>query len=283
MRFVATGCLRTKSRFATATQQKYCDHGLSVVVLTTTCPIRFALSSCGSGGNAMNASMSPLANIAMASGTGRVTQSMSRPGSSPTCFTMEARKMCRPEPSALTATFLPFRSRSDRTRSLPNSSKHPTWIPARMTSGSSASSCVMIAGAAATVRSASPFAMARLDSTPLAVFTGRTSVKPSARSNACATIRGAPEQISPCSMRRILVVSGPGSAPSVASKPPRAAVIAPAKPPRNARRFHRIASSVERAPVVRSSDPVIIPSALWSLVPETLSSSQDGWTRCGST
>jgi hypothetical protein len=56
------------------TQQKYCDHGLSVVVLTTTWPMRLARSSWGSGGNPMKASISPRANICIASGAGRSTQ-----------------------------------------------------------------------------------------------------------------------------------------------------------------------------------------------------------------
>src|SRR3546814_9395036 len=38
------------SLFPATRQQKYCDHGRSVVLLTTTCPIPFARSSCGSGG-----------------------------------------------------------------------------------------------------------------------------------------------------------------------------------------------------------------------------------------
>ena len=39
---MATGYFRTKSRLATAMQQKYCDQGRSMALLTTTWPIRFA-------------------------------------------------------------------------------------------------------------------------------------------------------------------------------------------------------------------------------------------------
>jgi len=49
-RLVATGLRRMNSRLENTTQQKYCDHGLSTAVLTTTWPIFFARISCGSGG-----------------------------------------------------------------------------------------------------------------------------------------------------------------------------------------------------------------------------------------
>jgi len=44
-RLVAMGCLRTNSRWPVAMQQKYCDHGRSTVLLTTTCPTFRARSS----------------------------------------------------------------------------------------------------------------------------------------------------------------------------------------------------------------------------------------------
>src|SRR6516225_6952198 len=65
-RLVATGCLRTKSRLPASTQQKYWDHGRSIPVLTITCPIFRACSSCGSGGKPQNASILPLAKSSKA-------------------------------------------------------------------------------------------------------------------------------------------------------------------------------------------------------------------------
>src|SRR2546422_6216983 len=56
---------------------------------------------------------------------------MSRLGSSPTWVTMLAMNVCWGEFNWGTATVLPFRSLSVRTRSLPNSSKHPTCTPPR--------------------------------------------------------------------------------------------------------------------------------------------------------
>ena len=58
-RFVATGYLRTKSLVLAIIQQEYCDHGLSVVVLTRACPSFFCRSSMDSGGLHMNASILP--------------------------------------------------------------------------------------------------------------------------------------------------------------------------------------------------------------------------------
>ena len=52
---------------------------------------------------------------------------------------MAAMKTWCAEPSAGTPTRIPFRSRIARTRSFPNSSKQPTWIPARKTIGNPAS------------------------------------------------------------------------------------------------------------------------------------------------
>ena len=49
-RFVATGFRRMNSRLLNAMQQKYCDHGLSLAVLTMTWPIFLARISWGSGG-----------------------------------------------------------------------------------------------------------------------------------------------------------------------------------------------------------------------------------------
>src|SRR6266571_2909996 len=59
-RLVATGCVRTNSRLPVTMQQKYWDHGRSTALLTTTCPIPFARSSCACGGKAIKASNLPL-------------------------------------------------------------------------------------------------------------------------------------------------------------------------------------------------------------------------------
>ena len=58
-RFVAFGCLRTNSRLPANIQQKYCDQGGSKALLTTTCPICFARSVCGPGGNPRKAPTFP--------------------------------------------------------------------------------------------------------------------------------------------------------------------------------------------------------------------------------
>src|SRR4029450_14139278 len=73
-RLVATGFLLTNSRFAAIMQQKYCDQGRSIVLLTTTCPIFFARSSCVIGGVIINASILPSARDRTASGRGLLTQ-----------------------------------------------------------------------------------------------------------------------------------------------------------------------------------------------------------------
>ena len=67
-------------------QQKYCDHGLSVAVLTITCPVPRARSSCGSTGHPRSASIFRSANNCMVVSVGPgVTQLISSLGLSPTC------------------------------------------------------------------------------------------------------------------------------------------------------------------------------------------------------
>ena len=167
----------------------------------------------------MNASISPRANICIDSATGRVTQSTSRRGSSPTWASMLARKMCRPDPRAETATRFPFKSRRERMRSLPNSSKHPMWMPASIVNCSPASSRVTSDGTGVMLKSASPLATALTPSMPVAFFTC-SWVKPSPLSNSWAGIRVVPVQISAGSITRILSVSGGGSA-AIACAPAR--------------------------------------------------------------
>ena len=94
--------------------------------LRFTWPTFFARSSWGSGGKPIKPSIFPSVNRRMASAAGFSIQSISFRGSRPTCAAMLAVKRCRAEPSVVTATFLPLKSRIERMRSLPNSSKHPT-------------------------------------------------------------------------------------------------------------------------------------------------------------
>ena len=71
-----------------AMQQKYWDHGRSVVVLITTWPICRARSSWGSGGKPIIASILPSASSWIASAVAGVTNVMSLSGSSPTYAAM---------------------------------------------------------------------------------------------------------------------------------------------------------------------------------------------------
>src|SRR5690349_12659012 len=61
-RFVAIGCWRTKVLVLAIMQHMYCDHGLSVVVLSRTWPIFLSLNSTESGGPAIKASNFPSIN-----------------------------------------------------------------------------------------------------------------------------------------------------------------------------------------------------------------------------
>src|SRR2546430_16362543 len=73
-----------------AMQQKYCDHGRSVALFTTTRPTFFARSSCGIGGKPRKASILPSARSFIDTVAGCVTQVTSRRGSTPTCASMLA-------------------------------------------------------------------------------------------------------------------------------------------------------------------------------------------------
>ena len=64
-------------------QQKYCDHGRSTELLTTTCPILRARKACGSGGKLRNASIFPSTNSSRGVIVGLVTQLMSLAGIEP--------------------------------------------------------------------------------------------------------------------------------------------------------------------------------------------------------
>src|SRR5215831_14603343 len=78
-RLVATGCWRTNALVLATKQHKYCDHGLSVVVLTSTWPIFFSRLSCTRGGPSMKASIFPSARSCLLSieRSGKTSQLMS--------------------------------------------------------------------------------------------------------------------------------------------------------------------------------------------------------------
>src|SRR5262249_30948279 len=78
------GMLADELLVAEIVQQKYCDHGRSSALDTTTCPIFFARISCASGGKAMRASIFASARSFLLSSAGWMTHSMSLAGSSPT-------------------------------------------------------------------------------------------------------------------------------------------------------------------------------------------------------
>src|SRR5207245_4383560 len=84
-RLVATGFLRMKSLLPASMQQKYCDHGRSMALLTITRPILRARSSCGSGGKPGNASIFPAAHSSIGVGEEPVPRAIAVAGSSPTC------------------------------------------------------------------------------------------------------------------------------------------------------------------------------------------------------
>src|SRR5215470_14620581 len=236
-RLVATGCLRTNSRLETTMQQKYCAQGRSTVVLTTTCPIFLVRSSWGSGGKAMKASISPSAKSRIDLSTGSVTHWMSRRGSRPTCPAMTERKMWRPDVNRVTATCLSLRSRIDRTRSLPNSSKHPMWSPDRMTIGSPASRPARCRPTNPPIKSVAPVAARLMSSCPPVPCTYWTSVNPSPRSSSSSATYSGARQTSGLRMSLTLVVSSGGWAAT--GRGPESTCAPPASP-RLRRRSRRV-------------------------------------------
>jgi hypothetical protein len=95
-RFVATGYLRTNSVRLISTQQKYCDQGRSVVLLTREWPMPRAGNSCGSGAATRRASIFRSMNRSVGSSDGSVIQRMSFCGSRPTCLGVVSRRAHRP-------------------------------------------------------------------------------------------------------------------------------------------------------------------------------------------
>src|SRR5215469_7785682 len=96
-------------------QQKYCDHGRSMAVLTSTCPTCASRNCCGSGGKPRNASILPSMKRSIGLTLGSVTQRMSFSGSSPTSEAISVKRICGFEPKAWMPTLFPFRSATVRT------------------------------------------------------------------------------------------------------------------------------------------------------------------------
>ena len=130
-RFVATGCCWTNARFPVTTQQKYWDQGRSLLVLTTTCPICFARSSCATGGKARKASIFPSAR-SWTLGRGIIHPVEVFAGVEADIRRHDGQVDVPGRPQSLPsyADGLPLRSRIACTRSVPNSSIQPTWRPA---------------------------------------------------------------------------------------------------------------------------------------------------------
>jgi hypothetical protein len=173
-----------------------------------------------------------------ASADGRSTKVTSLRGSRPTCASMLATKTWCVKPSSTTAIVLPLRSRIERIRSVPKSSKHPMWPPDTMTMGAPAS-IRMIKGAT-NVRSMSMWPAASASACFVIVslsLTYSTSVKPSVFRSSSATYCGATQR--PVRPYEILmrVVSGDGVASATFDPSPTRAAPANDEPVRNARRF----------------------------------------------
>ena len=174
-------------------QQKYCDQGRSSVAVDHHVHVR----SASPGVPAVPAGSPERRRSFLGEELHRLSRGMRDPVDvrggpgprTPPCW----RGKRAGHPSSCTATVFPFRSRIARTRSVPNSSKQPTWPPARITTGSPASSRTMNGAAKCMLMSASP--EARADSTPefSSFLTYCTSVNPSSRSSSSATYCGAPQ------------------------------------------------------------------------------------------
>src|SRR6476620_2925936 len=81
-RLVATGYFSMKAVLAKVKQQKYCDQGGSMRLLTTTRPTFFSCNSCDSGGKTRSASILPSLNNSKGV-LSLTTQLMSLTGSRP--------------------------------------------------------------------------------------------------------------------------------------------------------------------------------------------------------
>src|SRR5436190_4968985 len=116
-------------------QQKYCDQGRSVVMLTTTCPIRCSRSISDAGGAARMASNFPSVRSRAHSAVGftaqgLVTQVTSLLGSNPTYAAMLARKRCGGDPKPGDTYALPLEI-PDRADALVSEQLETTNVEAR--------------------------------------------------------------------------------------------------------------------------------------------------------
>jgi hypothetical protein len=154
---------------------------------------------------------------------------------------MLARKTCWPEPNSEMATVFPFKSRIERTRSVPNSSQQPMWTPAMQTIGSPASTRSSNGPENTRLISASPEARAFETPAPPVVGTYWTSVNPSPPRNSSARYSGAAQRAG-LRISLIFVVSGGGSAATRPGCSPRnPAVPASVNPLRSLRRLNGLA------------------------------------------
>ena len=142
-----------------------------------------------------------------------------------------------------TLIVLPFRSRTARTCSEPNSSKQPLWIPARITSGARSSRLTTRGPLKFSARSTFPVATASVKRF-VAMGTYSTCVNPSSRRRSSARYRGE-MQMAGLRTSRMRVVSGGGSAAASSGHVP-ASPIAPASvsPPTNSRRLQLLRRSL---------------------------------------
>ena len=108
---------------------------------------------------------------------------------------MLAMKVIGPARSSGTATVFPFRSRTARTRSVPNSSKQPMWPPAKITIGSPASSRMTAVRNEVHVDVSLARGQSYLKLADPSFLTYCTSVKPSSRRSCSATYWGAMTEV----------------------------------------------------------------------------------------
>jgi hypothetical protein len=183
----------------------------------------------------MYASTFPSARRRLPSSGGWIAQAMSFRGSRPTWAAIAETKMSPALCNAQTATVLPLRSSTARMRGVPNSSKQPTWIPAKRTMGSCASMRRRSGPLNAVLKWILPVARSRHCAAPISAdLTYFTLVNPSPSSSSSATNCGAAQRLGLSPIRSV-VVSG-GDSASAEGTPSRRAMPTAAAPCTNARR-----------------------------------------------
>ena len=135
-------------------------------------------------------------------------------------------------PNSVIATVLPFRSRIARTRSVPNSSKHPTCTPPKSVMGSPASSRMTSGATKCRETSTSPDARA-FDRSARVILTYLMSLNPSAFRSSVTMYWGATQMLGNCAILS-LVVSGGGSPEACPGGHPSSPTV-PATPRRRSR------------------------------------------------